>query len=92
MPIILMSYMATGQLVEMENLFAVKEILIMNGWTSVTAICVMLFSIFHWPCSTTCLTIKKETGSLKWTFLSFILPTFIGITLCFFVNIVSNLL
>lgn len=91
MPIILMSYMATGQLIDMENLFLVKDILLINGWTSVTAICVMLFSLFHWPCSTTCLTIKKETGSLKWTFISFVLPTFIGMILCFVVNMIATL-
>lgn len=87
-----MTYMATGQLMEMDNLVTVKEILIANGWTTVTAICVMLFSMFHWPCSTTCLTIKKETGSLKWTAISIILPTIIGMILCFFVNLIGNMI
>lgn len=87
-----MSYMATGELIEMENLLALKEVLVANGWTIITAICVMLFSVFHWPCSTTCLTIKKETGSLKWTFVSFVLPTLIGIFMCFVVNLIGTIL
>ena len=91
MPIILMLYMSTGELVEMDNLMALKEILVANGWTSVTAMCVMLFSLFHWPCSTTCLTIKKETGSLKWTLLGIAIPTIIGVVVCFFVNGVANI-
>ena len=91
MPIILMLYMSTGELVEMENLISLKEILITNGWTTITAICVMLFSILHWPCSTTCLTIKKETGSWKWTLAGFALPTLIGIVVCFVVNMIGSL-
>jgi len=91
MPIILMLYMSTGELVEMDNLVSLKEILITNGWTTITAVCMMLFSILHWPCSTTCITIKKETGSLKWTFIGVVLPTIIGITVCFVVNCIGKL-
>ena len=90
MPIILMLYMSTGELVEMDNLVALKEILIANGWTAVTAICVMLFSLLHWPCSTTCLTVKKETGSWKWTFASFAIPTVVGLIVCFLVNLIGS--
>ena len=50
-----------------------------------TALCTILFSLFHWPCSTTCLTIKKETGSLRWTAVSILLPTAIGFAVCFIV-------
>ena len=49
----------------MDNLFAVKELLIQNGWTILTAINVMIFTLLHFPCGTTLLTIKKETGSIK---------------------------
>ena len=91
MPIILMAYMSTGQLIEMDNLIELKEILVANGWTITTAICTMIFSMFHWPCSTTCLTIKKETGSWKWTMIAVALPTAIGIALCFLVNAVTSL-
>ena len=60
MPIIIMSYMATGNLTDFSNLAELKTLLVDNGWTITTAISVMLFSLMHWPCSTTCLTIKKE--------------------------------
>ena len=53
-----------------------------NGWTWVTALCVMVFSLFHWPCSTTCWTIWKETKSFRWTALAFLLPTAFGLVLC----------
>ncbi len=91
-PIMLMAYMSTGQIIEMNNLAELKSILIENGWTMTTAICTMIFSLMHWPCSTTCLTIKKETGSLKWTALSIAIPTIIGMALCFIIAQTSNLL
>ncbi|MCI9405394.1 MAG: ferrous iron transporter B [Oscillospiraceae bacterium] len=82
-PIIIMAYLSTGNLVDMENLSALRQLLVENGWTWMTAVSVMLFSIMHWPCSTTCLTIYKETKSVKWTALSFLLPTGIGFAVCF---------
>ena len=81
-PIIIMAYMATGNLLDMSNLAELKTLLVDNGWTWLTAVCTMLFSLMHWPCSTTCLTIKKETQSLKWTAISFLIPTVIGICVC----------
>ena len=89
-PIMLMTYMATGNLVEYESLESLRAILINNGWTVITAICVLIFSLCHFPCSTTCLTIKKETGSFKWMLLAIIIPTLIGIILCFLINHISN--
>ena len=89
-PIMIMAYMATGNLVEYENLESLKMILINNGWTFTTALCVLIFSLCHFPCSTTCLTIKKETNSYKWMILAMIIPTSIGILLCFLVNTISN--
>ena len=86
----LMTYMATGNLVEYESLESLRTILVNNGWTVTTAICVLIFSLCHFPCSTTCLTIKKETGSIKWTLLAIIIPTLIGIILCFLINNISN--
>lgn len=91
-PIIIMSYMASGNIIELNDLNLLKELLVNNGWTITTAICMMLFCVFHFPCGTTCLTIKKETGSLKWTILSVLLPTLIGIILCFIVSSLSKLL
>ena len=84
-PIIIMGYMATGNLIELNDLTTLRELLIANNWTPLTALCTMLFSLFHFPCATTCLTIYKETKSLKWTALAFIYPTFIGFFLCFLV-------
>lgn len=84
-PIIIMSYMATGSLIELESLGELKALLVDNGWTWLTAINTMLFSLLHWPCSTTCMTIKKETQSFKWTVLAFALPTVIGMGVCFLV-------
>lgn len=82
-PIIIMAYLATGSIVQYDSLLSLKQLLVDNGWTWITAISTMLFSLMHWPCSTTCLTIKKETQSLKWTIISFIVPTVIGIVVCF---------
>ena len=86
-PIIIMGYMSSGKLVEISNLNTLKELFISNGWNSITAISVMIFSLLHWPCSTTCLTIKKETKSIKWTLLSILLPTLCGIVICAIINI-----
>lgn len=85
-PIIIMSYMATGSMLEFSSLAELKTLLVNNGWTWLTAICVMLFSLMHWPCGTTCLTIKKETQSWKWTLVSFLVPTIMGIVICFIIN------
>ena len=85
-PIILMSYMSTGELIEIDKIEKLREILIQNGWTWVTAVCTMIFSLMHWPCSTTVITIYKETKSIKWTILSILLPTFAGMILCFIIN------
>lgn len=91
-PIIIMSYMATGNIVELDNLNELKALLITNGWSPLTAICVMLFSLMHFPCGTTCWTIKKETQSWKWTLLSFFMPTVAGIVPCFIVKQIARVL
>lgn len=82
-PIIIMGYMSLDMITDMSNLNLLKELLINNGWTYITAICVMLFSLFHFPCLTTLLTIKKETKKWSWTIISFVLPLITGIFLCF---------
>ncbi|MBQ6702875.1 MAG: ferrous iron transport protein B [Clostridia bacterium] len=91
-PLILMMYSSSGILSETGNLFAVKQILISNGWTFVTALNTIIFMLFHWPCSTTCLTVKSETKSVKWTLVAFALPTLFGILLCSLINLISNIL
>ena len=88
-PIILMAYLAQGSLTEMADYASLHALLVANGWTWVTALCTMLFSLFHWPCSTTLMTIKKETQSLKWTVASFLIPTGCGVALCMAVNAVA---
>ena len=70
-PILIMSYMSTGSIMELSNLEEMKLLFVENGWTWLTAVCVMIFSLNHWPCGTTLWTIKKETQSWKWTFISF---------------------
>lgn len=91
MPIMIMAYMAQGSLMGMENLAAMKVLFVSQGWTWVTAVCVMIFSLMHWPCSTTLLSIKKETGSWKWTLLATVLPTGTGMLLCFLISGLAKL-
>ena len=91
-PIIIMAYMASGTLVPYESLMSLKTLLVDNGWTWVTAVSTMLFCLIHFPCSTTCLTIRKETKSWKWTAVSFALPTIVGMLACFVFTSVVRLL
>ncbi|NLU52006.1 MAG: ferrous iron transport protein B [Clostridiaceae bacterium] len=91
-PIIIMSYMATGSMIELDSLEQLRELLVSNGWTWLTAVCVMLFSLMHFPCGTTCLTIRKETQSLEWTIAAFLIPTITGILICFIVANTARLL
>lgn len=91
-PIIIMSYMAAGNIMELQSLGELKSLLISNGWTWLTAVCTMLFSLMHFPCATTCWTIKKETQSIKWTAVSFLLPTITGIIVCFIVASIARML
>ncbi len=91
-PLIIMAYLSQGSLVELSDLTALRALLIDNGWTWVTALCVMVFSLMHWPCSTTCLTIKKESGSWKWTAAAVAIPTVCGLILCFLIANACRLL
>lgn len=84
-PIIIMSYMSKGAMLELESLAEMKELFVTNGWTFLTALNVMLFSLLHFPCGTTLWTIRKETGSSKWTILSAVIPTVIAVVVCFIV-------
>ncbi|MEE0699580.1 MAG: ferrous iron transport protein B [Bacilli bacterium] len=91
-PLIIMSYMQTTTLMDYGSLLELKSLLVNNGWTWVTAVCTLIFTMFHFPCSTTILTIKKETNSKWWTFVSFILPTVVGLTICFLIKLISCLI
>lgn len=92
LPIILMCYLNGSSLVNISDYAAIGEILINNNWTILTAINVMIFTVLHFPCTTTLLSIKKETGSFKWAALSFVLPTVCGILICMITNFVYCIL
>ena len=90
-PILLMCYMQGGALMDMSGTAQMAQILQQNGWTALTALCTVLFSINHFPCTTTLLTIQKETGSWKWTAAAFFIPTAVGIIICCTVNALYQL-
>lgn len=92
LPIILMCYLNGTSLVNIDDIASVGQILINNGWTLLTAINVMLFTCFHFPCATTLLTIKKETESIKWTLLGFAIPTICGILACMCTTFIASIL
>ena len=85
-PIIIMAYTSAAMLTDQGSLFELKELFSSNGWTAKTALCTMLFSLFHWPCATTLLTVKKESGSWLWTLAAAIIPTVCGIIICVLTN------
>lgn len=89
-PIIIMAYMAEGSIRDISDLSVLKELLVANGWTWITAVSTMLFSLMHWPCSTTCLTIRKETQSMKWTAVSWLVPTVTGFVVCFLFTTIAR--
>ncbi|NLE25888.1 MAG: ferrous iron transport protein B [Clostridiaceae bacterium] len=92
LPIIIMSYMSTGSIMQLDNLNQLSALLINNGWTWLTALCFIIFTLMHWPCGTTFLTIKKETQSWKWTFISFLVPTMTGLIFCFTITTIVRLM
>lgn len=91
LPILLMSYLSTGSMIDFDSIDSLKHILLDNGWTYLTALNTMLFSLLHWPCATTLITIKKETNSIKWTALAAIIPTGIGIAVCMITTLIFRL-
>ena len=91
LPIILMSYTSGGVLLDLEEISSIGSILIQNGWSILTAINVMLFTLLHFPCSTTLLTIRKETGATKWMIMAFVVPTICGILVCMFTTLIWNI-
>ena len=91
-PILLMTYLSRGSLLELGSLGEMKALFLSSGWTGQTAVCFLLFTLLHWPCSTTLLTVKKETGSWKWTALTALLPTAAGVLLCTAVTLTCRLL
>lgn len=92
LPIIFMSYLSTTTMIEIESIEQMRQLFISNGWTSLTCLNIMLFSLLHFPCATTLWTIKKETQSIKWTLASFIIPTVVAILICFITKSIFSLL
>lgn len=90
-PILIMGYMSKGAMLEFSDINMLKTLLLNNGWTIITAFNFMLFALLHFPCGTTLLTIKNETGGMKWPLFTFGLTTGIAILVTFIVNIVFNL-
>jgi ferrous iron transport protein B len=91
LPLVLMGYLSAGTPVEMGSIAAMRAVFLENGWTPLTALCTAIFFLFHWPCSTTLLTVKKETGSWGYTALAAALPTVIGMLLCMLVAAVGRI-
>lgn len=91
MPIMIMAYTANGSLVDYESLAQLQQLFVSNGWNIITAVCVIIFMLFHFPCSTTCITVYKETKSIKWTAAAFLLPTIIGLCCCFLISSISKI-
>ena len=82
LPIALMAYLSQSSLQGLGDPAALKTVLLANGWCARKAVCTVIFTLFHWPCSTTLLTVYKETNSRRWTALAAILPTALGAILC----------
>ncbi len=90
LPLMLMGYLSGGALQEAASLPLLREVLMQHGWTATTALCVMVFSLLHFPCSTTLWTVYKESRSIKWTALAFLLPTLLGCGLCMLIAAVAG--
>ncbi len=89
-PLAIMMYMEQGSLTEIAPA-QMYQLFTANGWTWVTALCVIMFSLMHSPCSTALLTVKKEAGGLKWAVLAFLIPTITGIIICALVSNIAEL-
>ena len=92
LPVLLMGYLQTGTLTAYGSLAELSAVLTANGWTTQTAVCMLVLCLLHFPCGTTCLTILRETGSARWTALAAALPTAMGAALCMAIHGVWTLL
>ena len=90
-PILIMLYTSGGIFGEEMTNSALGALFSNNGWTAVTAICMALFALFHWPCSTSIITVYKETKSIKYTALAALIPTAVGFILCVGVNLIGRI-
>ncbi len=86
-PILVMIY-SSGSAFEVDiGLSGLTELFVSHGWTVATAVSVAIFSLFHWPCSTSAITVYKETRSKKYTAIAVLLPTAVGFILCALLNL-----
>ncbi len=92
LPVALTAYLGCSTLTDYDSLDSLHSLLTSHGWTMRTAVCFLIFTLFHSPCATTLLTVYKETRSKRWTFAAFLLPTVIGITLCMIIVGITHLL
>lgn len=90
LPIILMAYTSGSELTEAGAITEVGAILTANGWSIKTALCFLIFSMAHFPCSTTLISVKKETGSTRWMLIAAALPTLFGAFACMLVNLIFS--
>ena len=90
LPILIMSYTAGGTMVELDSIQAMKELFFVHGWTWLTTLNFMIFSLLHFPCGTTLWTIKKESGSIKWAVFGAIMPTAIAVVVLLIITQLSR--
>ncbi|MGI6413168.1 MAG: nucleoside recognition domain-containing protein [Syntrophomonadaceae bacterium] len=84
LPLIIMGYTSMGIMTHIGSITELATLLVEDqGWTWITAVSVMLFSLLHYPCGTTLITINKETHSIKWTIMAFLIPLSIALAVCF---------
>ena len=86
MPLIVMGYLSSGTIVSGVDFASFRTLLLANGWTVQTALCTLVLTVAHAPCSTTCLTILRETRSAKWTLAAVLIPAGIGLALCILIH------
>jgi len=91
LPIAVMAYTCSGSLSALGSLAQTKALLIAQGWTWRRAVSMLLFTLMHWPCATSLLTVRRETGSFRWTLLAAALPTAAGFAVCALFTLVSGL-
>ena len=91
MPLIVMGYLSSGTIVSGVDFASFRTLLLANGWTVQTALCTLVLTVAHAPCSTTCLTILRETRSAKWTLAAVLIPAGIGLALCILIHCMFTL-
>nr|MCR5208143.1 hypothetical protein [Eubacterium sp.] len=87
-PVMLMAYLSGTGIEDYSSLSSLSAVLTVNGWSTLTALCFCIFSLFHFPCATSLITVYKETKSVKWTLLSFFCPLVTGTALCLALNLI----